>query len=102
MPWLFSGSRPYSWNIIHLYSSQQHPFYGNRLTELNLREVFQMVMLTVVSYMKYLIYSGLNKISTFTQGFEGCETMPTERVSRIPYRTIARLLHPISGYPVPS
>ena len=38
------------------------PVFSNRLTELNLREVYQMVMPTVDSYMKYLTYSGLHKI----------------------------------------
>ena len=36
--------------------------FSNRLTELNLREVYQMVMLTAVSCMKYLTYSSLHKI----------------------------------------
>ena len=62
MPCLLSGSRPHACTIIQLYFSQQHPFYSNRLTELNLREVYQMVMLTLASCMKYLTYSGLNKI----------------------------------------
>lgn len=36
--------------------------FSNRLIELNLREVYQMVMLTAVSCLKYLTYSGLHKI----------------------------------------
>ena len=62
MPWLLDSSRSLAWSTIHLYFSQRHPFDRNRFTELNLREVYQMVMQTVVSYMKYLTHSGLNKI----------------------------------------
>lgn len=45
-----------------IYIPHSNIRFQQPLDRANLREVNQMVMLVVVSYMKYLIYSGLNKI----------------------------------------